>query len=144
MYQTAVEITGSGLTCDIVGHVARTGTLVTVSPQAVERARQAWNVARDVADRQPVYGRPTGVGANRNVAIEDDDAHGLRLLRSHAGGAGPLLPAETVRAMLVVRLNQIATGGSGVDPGVLGALADAINRWAIPPIPVYGAIGTGD
>ncbi|GAA4636344.1 aromatic amino acid ammonia-lyase [Actinoallomurus vinaceus] len=144
MNQTAVEINGSGLTCDIVGLVARSGALVTVSPQAVERARQAWEVARDVADRQPVYGRTTGVGANRNVAIEDDDAHGLRLLRSHAGGAGPLLPAETVRAMLVVRLNQIAAGGSGVDPGVLGALSDAINRWAIPPIPAYGAIGTGD
>jgi histidine ammonia-lyase len=110
----------------------------------VERARQSWEVVREVSTRQPVYGRTTGVGANRNVTIEDDDTHGLRLLRSHSGGAGPLMSAENVRAMLLVRLNQIAAGGSGVDPDVLGALSDVINRWLIPPIPAYGAIGTGD
>jgi histidine ammonia-lyase len=144
MNQTAIAVNGSGLNCDVVSAVARDGTFVTVPPQAVERARQAWEVVREVARRQPVYGRTTGVGANRNVAIEDDDAHGLRLLRSHSGGAGPLMSAENVRAMLVVRLNQIAAGGSGVDPDVLGALTDVINRWLIPPIPAYGAIGTGD
>jgi histidine ammonia-lyase len=142
--QTAIAVNGSGLSCDVVSAVARDGAYVMVTPQAVERARQAWEVVREVAERRPVYGRTTGVGANRNVMIEDDDAHGLRLLRSHSGGAGPLMSAENVRAMLVVRLNQIAAGGSGVDPDILGALADVINRWLIPPIPAYGAIGTGD
>jgi histidine ammonia-lyase len=144
MSQSAIAVNGSGLNCDVVSAVARDGAFVTVTPQAVENARQAWEVVREVATRRPVYGRTTGVGANRDVLIEDDDAHGLRLLRSHSGGAGPLMSAETVRAMLVVRLNQIAAGGSGVDPDVLGALADVINRWLIPPIPAYGAIGTGD
>jgi histidine ammonia-lyase len=144
MNQTAIAVNGSGLNCDVVSAVARDGAFVTVTPQAVERARQSWEVVREVATRQPVYGRTTGVGANRNVTIDDDDAHGLRLLRSHSGGAGPLMSAENVRAMLVVRLNQIAAGGSGVDPDVLGALSDVINRWLIPPIPAYGAIGTGD
>jgi histidine ammonia-lyase len=46
--------------------------------------------------------------------------------------------------MLTVRANQIAVGGSGVDPGVLDALADCVNRGISPPVPVYGAIGTGD
>lgn len=93
-----------------------------------------------------MYGRTTGVGANRLVDVEwdDADAHGLRLLRSHAAGAGPLLSSEICRAMLVVRLNQIAVGGSGVDPGVLAALADVLNLHLTPPIPRYGAIGTGD
>ena len=144
MSQTAIAVNGSGLNCDVVTAVARDGAFVTVTPQAVENARQAWEVVREVAARRPVYGRTTGVGANRDVTIEDDDAHGLRLLRSHSGGAGPLMSAENVRAMLVVRLNQIAAGGSGVDPDVLGALTDVINRWLIPPIPAYGAIGTGD
>ncbi|MFL6052535.1 MAG: aromatic amino acid ammonia-lyase, partial [Actinoallomurus sp.] len=143
MSPTSVAVNGSGLTCEVVAAVAREGLFVTVPPQAVERARQAWEVAREVAERHPVYGRTTGVGANRDVPIEDD-THGLRLLRSHAGGAGPLLAAEIVRAMLVVRLNQIAAGGSGVDPEVLGTLAEVINRWLLPPIPAYGAIGTGD
>jgi histidine ammonia-lyase len=144
MNQTAIAVNGSGLSCDAVGAVARDGAFVTVTPQAVERARQSCEVVREVAARRPVYGRTTGVGANRDVTIDDDDAHGLRLLRSHSGGAGPLMSAEIVRAMLVVRLNQIAAGGAGVDPDVLGALTDVINRWLIPPIPAYGAIGTGD
>ena len=144
MNQTAVAVNGNGLTCEIVGGVARDGAIVTVLPQAVERARRAWHVVRDIAEHQPVYGRTTGVGANRNVSLDGDDTHGLRLLRSHSGGAGPLMSAEIVRAMLVVRLNQIAAGGSGVDPDALGALAEVINRWLIPPIPAYGAIGTGD
>ena len=46
--------------------------------------------------------------------------------------------------MLVTRLNQIGAGGSGVDPAVLEALADALNRGFTPPVPLYGAIGTGD
>jgi histidine ammonia-lyase len=144
MKQMTVTINGNALTCDAVGRVARDGAIVTISAQAVEHARQACEVVREVARQRPVYGRTTGVGANRDVALGDDDAHGLRLLRSHSGGAGPLLPTEIVRAMLVVRLNQIAAGGSGVDPEILGVLADVINRWLVPPIPAYGAIGTGD
>ena len=46
--------------------------------------------------------------------------------------------------MLVVRANQIAAGGSGVDPGVLDALAEAVNSGLSVPVPAWGAIGTGD
>jgi histidine ammonia-lyase len=46
--------------------------------------------------------------------------------------------------MLVTRMNQIGAGGSGVDPAVLEVLADALNRGFTPPVPLYGAIGTGD
>jgi histidine ammonia-lyase len=46
--------------------------------------------------------------------------------------------------MLVVRLNQLGAGGSGVDPALLPVLADVINRGFTPPVPLYGAIGTGD
>jgi histidine ammonia-lyase len=141
-----IVIDGETLSCDDVQRVAREATAVTVAPAGVARAREAWQIARDVVADQPVYGRTTGVGANRIVDVEwdDADAHGLRLLRSHAAGAGPPLTTEIVRAMLVVRLNQLASGGSGVDPGMLGALAEALNRGATPRVSMYGAIGTGD
>ena len=88
-----------------------------------------------MAARREVYGRTTGVGANRDqpVTAADLDEHGLRLLRSHAGGGGPLVAPELSRAMLVVRANQIAAGGSGVDPGVLGPLLDGRQRRALGP-----------
>jgi histidine ammonia-lyase len=141
-----IVIDGASLTCAQVVFAAREDVTVAIAPEGVERARAAWRVAREVAGAQPVYGRTTGVGANRVVDVEweDADAHGLRLLRSHAAGAGPLVAPEIVRAMLAVRLNQIAAGGSGVEPGALQALADVLNLGLLPPVPVYGAIGTGD
>jgi histidine ammonia-lyase len=143
---TVVTIDGSSLTCAEVAAVARRRASVTVGDAAVTAARAAWQVAQEVAARQPVYGRTTGVGANHVVPLSETDRaeHGFRLLRSHAAGAGPLLAPEVTRAMLVIRVNQIGVGGSGVDPGILAVLADAINRGFTPPVPLYGAIGTGD
>jgi histidine ammonia-lyase len=142
----SIEITGSSLTCAEVAAVARGTAKVTVAPAAEQAARAAWQVAQEVTGQRPVYGRTTGVGANRNVGLADADLaeHGLRLVRSHAAGAGPLLAPELGRAMLVTRLNQLSAGGSGVDPDLLPVLASAINRGFTPPVPLYGAIGTGD
>ena len=55
-----------------------------------------------------------------------------------------LEPPERARAMMVVRLNQFAAGGSGVDPTVLDALVGALDTGAIPAVHQVGAIGTGD
>jgi histidine ammonia-lyase len=65
-------------------------------------------------------------------------------LRSHAGGAGELLSAARVRAMMLIRLNQLAAGGSGVHPRLLPALAEALTVGALPRVHATGAIGTGD
>jgi histidine ammonia-lyase len=143
---TVVVIDGASLTCAAVAAVARRQADVAVGERAVAAARAAWLTGRDLAARQPVYGRNTGVGANHVVDLSEGDRaeHGIRLLRSHAAGTGPLLAAEVARALLVVRLNQLGAGGSGVDPALLPVLADAINRGFTPPVPLYGAIGTGD
>jgi histidine ammonia-lyase len=144
--QAVLVLDGTSLTCGQVAAAARGQARVVVSAAGSERARAAAEVAARASARQDVYGRTTGVGANRGLAVTQDDlaGHGLRLLRSHAGGGGPLIAAELGLAMLAVRANQIAAGGSGVDPGVLGVLADCVNRRICPPVPVYGAIGTGD
>jgi len=137
---------GTSLTCGQVAAAARGQLRVGLADQGRARARAAAEAAVIVAGRQAAYGRTTGVGANRELKVAADDTarHGLRLLRSHAGGGGPLMAAELSLATLVIRANQIAAGGSGVDAGVLGALVDCVNRGLCAPIPVYGAIGTGD
>jgi histidine ammonia-lyase len=141
-----VVVTGAGLTPGDVRTVAHDGAAVSVAPAAVERAERAWRTVREVAQRHVVYGRSTGVGANRDIDVSatGDEEHGLRVLRSHAAGAGPLLDAARTRAMLVVRLNQLAAGGSGVEPGVLDVLAAALNQGLLPPVHSLGGIGTGD
>ena len=146
MTSTVVVIDGSSLSCAALAAVARRHAEVAVGERATAAARAAWQTGNDLAARQPVYGRNTGVGANHAVDLTEADRaeHGIRLLRSHAAGTGPLLAPEVARAMLVVRLNQLGAGGSGVDPALLPVLADAINRGFTPPVPLYGAIGTGD
>jgi len=146
LVQAVLVLDGTSLTCGRVAAAARGQVRVELAADGRERARVAAKVAARVSARREVYGRTTGVGANRGFAVAGDDLadHGLRLIRSHAGGGGPLMAPELGLAMLAVRANQIAAGGSGVDPGVLDALADCVNRRISPPVPVYGAIGTGD
>ncbi len=140
-----VIIDGRHLRRTEVVTVARERPPVHLDPAGRARARAASELATRVATSRPIYGRSTGVGANRIEAVTDDAAgHGLRLLRSHASGTGELEPPERARAMMVVRLNQLAAGGSGVDPRVLDALVGALDAGAIPAVRQIGAIGTGD
>jgi histidine ammonia-lyase len=129
---------------DIVA-VARGHPPVHLDAAGRARAHAASQLAARIAAVRPIYGRSTGVGANRIETVTDDAAgHGLRLLRSHASGTGELEPPDRARAMMVVRLNQFAAGGSGVDPTVLDALVDALDTGAVPAVHQVGAIGTGD
>jgi histidine ammonia-lyase len=141
-----VLLDGQRTGCQQVRDVARGIASASVTEAGIERARAAAATAVRVAADREVYGRTTGVGANRDqpVAAGEEAEHGYRLLRSHAGGSGPLIAADLSRAMLVVRANQIAAGGSGVDPGVLAAMLDGVNAGLWVPVPRYGAIGTGD
>ncbi|GII00755.1 aromatic amino acid lyase [Planobispora takensis] len=131
-----IVLDGTGLTCQDVHRAAHGAGVVLGS---LERAEAAWRTARSL--HGPLYGRTTGVGANKGIAVE---SAGLDLLRSHAGGAGPRVGRPRARAALVVRLNQLLAGGSGLDPALLPVLAEVINRGLTPPIRAYGALGTGD
>ncbi|MEV0378641.1 aromatic amino acid ammonia-lyase [Nonomuraea sp. NPDC050643] len=134
-----MRLDGAGLTCAQVHEVAYGGTRVTIA--SLDRARASWATAQGLTG--PLYGQSTGVGANKDVTLEPPGL-GLDLLRSHVCGAGPPIEPERARAMLVVRLNQLLAGGSGVDPAVCPVLAEAINGGHTPPLHTYGAIGTGD
>jgi histidine ammonia-lyase len=146
-----IVLDGTSLTCAEVAVIGRRLAPVEIGEEGRVKAGAAAALARAAAERAveaggAVYGRTTGVGYNRGVevTVDDQQSSGLRLLRSHSAGAGPPLEPEVGLAMLAVRANQIAAGGSGVDPGVLGVLADCVNRGFRPPALRYGAIGTGD
>ncbi|TLS41918.1 aromatic amino acid lyase [Streptomyces montanus] len=114
--------------------------------EALKRVEDSWDAARRIAATGRVYGRSTGVGANRNedVPTEAATGHGLRLLRSHAGAIGAELPARQVRAMLAVRANQLLAGGAGLRPTVVTALCEALESGAYPVVNEFGSVGTGD
>ncbi|WP_206342322.1 aromatic amino acid ammonia-lyase [Streptomyces ureilyticus] len=114
--------------------------------EAMKRVEESWDAARRMAATGRVYGRSTGVGANRNEDVPTEAAadHGLRLLRSHAGAIGAELPARQVRAMLAVRANQLLAGGAGLRPTIVTALCEALETGAYPVVNEFGSVGTGD
>jgi histidine ammonia-lyase len=139
-----IHVDGTQLTlAEIVAASAADGP-VAVTDAAMGRVSASQEFAEQAAAERPIYGLSTGVGANRSVALTDPDAQALDLLRSHATSAGSLRAPGRVRAMLLVRLNQLAAGNSGVHPAILTALADMINRDALPAVRELGSIGTGD
>ena len=124
---------------------ARSGAVdVELTPAARERMAMGHRAAEEIATVRSVYGRTTGVGANRHVDILGDlGGHALRLLRSHAGGLGEPLPDDVVRATILARLAQMAAGG-GSRPEVALALADMLGQDGIPTVRDLGGLGTGD
>jgi histidine ammonia-lyase len=139
-----IVLDGTGLDAAALAAVATRREGVALSADALRRATASFEFAERVATEQPVYGRSTGVGGNRQVAVTDPEAHAVRLLRSHATSLGPLRAPERVRGMLAVRLNQLAAGGSGVHPDVLTGLTAMLARDALPPVRELGSVGTGD
>lgn len=138
---------GSTLRCaDVAAAATVDGPLeIAVTGTALDAAERAWRLAEELSSRRAVYGRTTGVGANKDDLVGTDTTeHGLRLLRSHAGGAGEPISPEHTRAMMLIRLNQLAAGRSGVAPAMITALADTLRTGSLPLVHRLGAIGTGD
>ncbi|MEV7319227.1 aromatic amino acid ammonia-lyase [Streptomyces sp. NPDC093970] len=141
-----VILDGIGMGVEDVVRLADGAARPVPGTDAMRRTEESWNAARQIAATGRVYGRSTGVGANRNEDVPTEAAagHGLRLLRSHAGAIGEELPARQVRAMLAVRANQLLAGGAGLRPTVVTALCEALESGAHPVVNEFGSVGTGD
>ncbi|MEU9173261.1 aromatic amino acid ammonia-lyase [Streptomyces sp. NPDC048420] len=141
-----VILDGIGLGVADVARLADGSARPVPGTDAMKRVTESWDAARQIAATGRVYGRSTGVGANRNEDVPTEAAaeHGLRLLRSHAGAIGEELPARQVRAMLAVRANQLLAGGAGLRPTVVTALCEALENGAYPVVNEFGSVGTGD
>jgi histidine ammonia-lyase len=140
-----IELDGQTLTPRRVVLLAQAAARARIDPSALARAAASASAAERIAARQPVYGRTTGVGANRTQRVADGDLeHGLRLLRSHAGGIGRQVSPEATRAMLAVRANQLLAGGAGLRAQIIESIVRALAADALPTIHQYGGLGTAD
>ncbi len=144
----AVPLDGRSLTLDAFLRVVRGGAPVELVPAALERVRASRQaVERAVGAGRAVYGVTTGFGALSSVTIPSGRVRDLQLslVRSHASGTGPPLAAELVRGLLVLRLNSLARGLSGVRPELLELLAELLRRQLVPWVPEQGSVGaSGD
>lgn len=143
-----VELTGRDLTLDAVERVALHGENVALSAGARAVVRSSRKVVEDILSRdEVVYGINTGFGNFRNVVISSRDLERLQvnLVRSHAAGVGEPFPEDVVRAILLLRINALASGFSGVDPRTLDALVSVLNAGIHPVVPQKGSVGaSGD
>ena len=142
-----LQITGEDLTIADVEQVAYEGLPVVAHPEARARIARARAVV-DYWSTQtvPIYGLNTGLGALKDIVIAPEEVGQFQrnILLSHAVGVGPTYSEAVVRAMLLVRLNGMARGGSGVQLAIFDTLLAMLNAGIHPVIRTEGSIGMGE
>jgi len=100
-----------------------------------------------IREDRAVYGINTGFGSLARTRIADDQLAELqrRLVLSHMAGTGPLLDDRLVRLVMIMKINGLALGFSGVRRPVIEALVKLVNAGVCPCIPAKGSVGaSGD
>jgi len=141
-----VVVDDAPLTVPQVVAIAR-GATIALGPTAIERIRASRAVVdRLVSGGVLIYGLNTGLGHGRNerLPIEALEAGQADVVRAHAGGFGPPLPVEVVRAAMAVRIAGIARGGSGASPAIAETYVALLNTGVHPVVPLVGSIGASD
>src|SRR5262245_51698501 len=112
-------ISEDGLRLEDILAIARDHHRVSLNPdpQFRSRIRRGQEVLqRKLRDGEVIYGVNTGFGGNVKFLIPDNELqhHQRNLLEYHCCGAGEPLPAEVVRAAILLRANALARGLSAV------------------------------
>ncbi len=147
--RVAYRLTPGTLTLADLARLYRGGAFrleIDVSARASVEA-SADTVARAAAGDAAVYGVNTGFGKLARVRIAPDQVAELqrRLVLSHAVGTGPLLPDAIVRLILLLKINSLAQGLSGVHWNTIEALRALLNADMLPCVPAQGSVGaSGD
>lgn len=153
---SAVELNGSSLTQDEAWAIAE-GAPVSIAPEAMDRVKKSYELVLEAAKSgKEIYGLTVGVGLNKDHKVisangelsEEVKAASRRFnystLRSHSIGAGPALDPKLVRLAMVIRLNTLLKGGSGVQPRVAELYEEFLNKGVTPVVPTKGSLGDAD
>lgn len=137
-----------GMTLEQLTAVARRKVPVDFTEAARRRIMKARVLVEDwVAKGRVVYGVTTGFGALSDVVISQRDVRILQrnILMSHAAGVGPELAPDEVRALMALRLKDLARGHSGIRWETAARLRDFLNADVLPVVPEKGSVGaSGD
>ncbi len=128
--------------------VARGRRRVRIADEARVRVRRCRAMVDVLLESgRKVYGLNTGFGQLRDVVIPREDALRLQLnlVRSHAAGVGDPFDEDVVRAALLLRINTLCLGVSGVREATLDRLVAMLNEDIHPFVPQQGSVGaSGD
>ena len=164
-HSDTVLLDGNHLTRAQLVAVARLGNRVALDPAGLVRVQRAADfLAEKVSCGEPTYGVTTGFGSNADKLL---GAHRLRdelpggnphatagtlleelqhnLIITHAVCVGKPFSEDVVRAMLLIRINTLMRGHSGIRVSTLEALTAMLNAGVVPVVPEKGSVGaSGD
>lgn len=143
-----IILDGSTLDLDKFIRVARYKELVQISDENKHLVNEARKFVEEVVESEkPVYGINTGFGKLSDVSINKCDVGALQknLLMSHACGVGSPFTDEIVRGMMVLRINALIKGYSGIRLCTLEKLVELLNKDVCPVVFEKGSLGaSGD
>jgi histidine ammonia-lyase len=157
-----IHLDGRSLTRDQMLAVSLGATVELDDAQLLQVQRAADFLSEQVHKQEPIYGVTTGFGSNADRLLGSrrvrDGLPGAEskkdtlleelqrnLIVTHAVCVGKPFSPEVVRAMLVIRINTLMRGHSGIRVGTLQALAAMLNAGVVPVVPEKGSVGaSGD
>ncbi len=137
------------LNFEILSTILFTKKQLQLSEEAIENI----NKCRDYLDKKvksdsaPIYGINTGFGSLCNVKINSENLQLLQenLVMSHACGTGSEVSKDIVKLMLILKIQSLSYGYSGVQLKTVERLIDFYNNNIIPVIYTQGSLGaSGD
>ena len=133
------------LTIDDLVKVARLRARVKLSQNAVELMKKSriW-VDEILQSEKPVYGINTGFGELSKIFIAHDQRERLQrnLILSHCTGVGQRLPEHVCRAIMLLSINSLSKGYSGIRVQTVEGLVALLNNDIYPMIPCKGSVGS--
>jgi len=119
-----------------------------LSESTREKVHQSSKVVERIAiSGKPVYGINTGFGPLCTSMISAVDTRKLQenILKSHAVGVGEPIDSEISKLMLVLKLQALAQGFSGIKIETLDRMIWFLEIGATPVVPKQGSVGaSGD
>ena len=143
-----LQLNGENLTINAIKDFLYQSDDVKVTEDAYERVKQSRvTVEKIIDDKETIYGITTGFGLFSDVRIDEGEYNQLQvnLIRSHACGIGKPFSQDVALVMMVLRLNTLLKGHSGVTIDLVDQIIYFINNRIIPVIPQQGSLGaSGD
>ena len=143
------HISAEHLTVDRVREILENNIKIDLSEDAKKRIVRCREYLDNKMETQkePIYGITTGFGSLCNISIDKDQLSQLQknLVMSHACGTGERVPAEIVKLMLLLKIQSLSYGNSGVQLETVQRLVDFFNNDVLPVVFQQGSLGaSGD
>ena len=137
------------LSIDLIAEILKSNAKLALSESAITAIVKCRTYLDNkmANSTKPVYGINTGFGSLCDVKINTEDLSQLQknLVMSHACGTGEQVPQEIVRLMLLLKIQSLAYGHSGVQLKTVERLIEFYNLEIYPIIYTKGSLGaSGD